>query len=159
MAWAMQCRDKGGHRLLLLGSQDWLMWLMPTAQQHHFWTISLELDVFVVLYDHELTRVRIFIKSGPFSSVYFPDRNCKGGWVISGFWIFYQAFQFITTPPPLNYNFGKKIFWPTKNWRNSLKFVQFLAKFRSFSMILLTSPNNYNPPNYDFGDFYPPPNN
>ena len=64
--------------------------------------------------------------------------------VIYGFLIFYQAFQFIITPPI--YDFGRWIFRSTKNSPNSFKFMQFLARFRPFSVILPPPPFITTPP-------------
>ena len=69
--------------------------------------------------------------------IYSPPRNCGGG-VISEIWIFFQAFQFITTPPI--YDFGKIFFQDTENCPKSFKFMQFLAKFRPFFPIFPPPP-------------------
>ena len=88
------------------------------------------------------------------SEVYSPHRNCGGG-VISEIWIFFQAFQFITTPPI--YDFGKIFFQDTENCPKSFKFMQFLAKFRPFFPIFPPPPIYYNPPISNFGKIFQPP--
>ena len=85
---------------------------------------------------------------------YSPHRNCGGG-VISEIWIFYQAFQFIMTPPI--YDFWKIFFQDTENYPNSFKFLQFLAKFWPFSPIFPPPPIYYNPPNFRFWQKFPTP--
>ena len=65
-----------------------------------------------------------------------------------GFSIFYQALQFITTPPI--YEFWKLfIDLPqfSKNCPNSFNFMQFSVKFWYFSSYFPTPPIYYDPPN------------